>query len=38
MTEYPGARHAFLTLPGTEPQAAAARTEIVEFLRTALAE
>ncbi|MFI1913304.1 alpha/beta hydrolase [Nocardia sp. NPDC020380] len=37
LTEYPGARHAFLTLPGVEPQAEAARTEIREFLRAALA-
>ncbi|MGW7275790.1 alpha/beta hydrolase [Streptomyces sp. NPDC054864] len=37
LTEYPGSRHAFLTLPGVDPQAGAARTEIVEFLRTALA-
>ncbi|MEW1690056.1 alpha/beta hydrolase [Streptomyces sp. NPDC091265] len=36
LTEYPGARHAFLTLPGIEPQAEAAREEIVEFLRVAL--
>ncbi|MGW2156835.1 alpha/beta hydrolase [Nonomuraea sp. NPDC001699] len=37
VTEYPGARHAFLTLPGIEPQAGDARTEIFEFLRAALA-
>ncbi|MFE3262579.1 alpha/beta hydrolase [Nocardia sp. NPDC059229] len=37
LTEYPGARHAFLTLPGMEPQAEAARAEILEFLRAALA-
>ncbi|MGW7087217.1 alpha/beta hydrolase [Streptomyces sp. NPDC054871] len=37
LTEYPGARHAFLSLPGVERQAGAARTEILEFLRTALA-
>ncbi|MET8684754.1 alpha/beta hydrolase [Streptomyces sp. NPDC004732] len=36
LTEYPGARHAFLTLPGVEPQAEAARAEILAFLRTAL--
>ncbi|MGW4808460.1 alpha/beta hydrolase [Kitasatospora sp. NPDC004272] len=36
LSEYPGARHAFLTLPGVEPQAEAARTEILEFLRAAL--
>ncbi|WP_438489490.1 alpha/beta hydrolase [Streptomyces sp. S186] len=35
-TEYPGARHAFLTLPGVEPQAATARAEVHEFLRAAL--
>ncbi|NUP26075.1 MAG: alpha/beta hydrolase [Nocardia sp.] len=38
MTEYPGAPHAFLTLPGAVPQAEAARTEIRGFLRAALAE
>ncbi|WP_235748421.1 alpha/beta hydrolase fold domain-containing protein [Nocardia coffeae] len=37
LTEYPGARHAFLTLPGVEPQAEVARSEILEFLRAALA-
>ncbi|WP_405166897.1 alpha/beta hydrolase [Nocardia sp. NBC_01499] len=37
LTEYPGARHAFLTLPGVEPQAEIARAEILEFLRAALA-
>ncbi|KIF73803.1 alpha/beta hydrolase [Streptomyces sp. 150FB] len=37
LSEYPGARHAFLTLPGVEPQAEAARAEILAFLRTALA-
>ncbi|MGA4844230.1 alpha/beta hydrolase [Streptomyces sp. G45] len=36
LTEYPGARHAFLTLPGVERQAEAARTEILGFLRAAL--
>ncbi|MEU6991040.1 alpha/beta hydrolase [Streptomyces sp. NPDC046465] len=36
LTEYPGARHAFLTLPGVEPQAEAARAEILGFLRAAL--
>lgn len=35
--EYPGARHAFLTLPGVEPQAETARAEILAFLRAALA-
>ncbi|QKW18394.1 alpha/beta hydrolase fold domain-containing protein [Kitasatospora sp. NA04385] len=38
LTEYPGARHGFLALPGVEPQAAAARAEILAFLRTALAQ
>ncbi|MCX5140683.1 MULTISPECIES: alpha/beta hydrolase [unclassified Streptomyces] len=37
LTEYSGARHAFLTLPGVEPQAEAARAEILGFLRAALA-
>ncbi|MGI5340932.1 alpha/beta hydrolase [Streptomyces sp. CA-181903] len=37
LTEYPGAQHAFLTLPGMEPQAEAARAEILAFLRAALA-
>jgi acetyl esterase len=37
LSEYPGARHAFLTLPGVEPQAEAARAEILAFLRAALA-
>ncbi|SFW78734.1 alpha/beta hydrolase [Amycolatopsis australiensis] len=37
LTEYPEARHAFLAMPGVEPQAEAARTEIREFLRAALA-
>ncbi|WP_369394673.1 alpha/beta hydrolase [Streptomyces sp. CG1] len=37
LTEYPGARHAFLTLPGLEPQAEAAQAEILAFLRAALA-
>ncbi|MGW2402960.1 alpha/beta hydrolase [Streptomyces sp. NPDC001739] len=36
ITEYPGAKHAFLTLPGVEPQAKAAQAEILQFLRTAL--
>ncbi|MFJ6378498.1 alpha/beta hydrolase [Kitasatospora sp. NPDC092039] len=36
LTEYPGAPHAFLSLPGLVPQAAAARTEIIGFLRSAL--
>ncbi|MFI9159446.1 alpha/beta hydrolase [Kitasatospora aureofaciens] len=38
LSEYRGARHAFLSLPGVEPQALAARAEILRFLRTALAE
>ncbi|MEU7648134.1 alpha/beta hydrolase [Streptomyces huasconensis] len=38
LSEYPGAKHAFLTLPGMEPQAQAAQAEILEFLRTALVE
>ncbi|MHB9753198.1 alpha/beta hydrolase [Streptomyces sp. BYX5S] len=38
LTEYPGAKHAFLTLPGVEPQAESAQTEILAFLREALAE
>lgn len=38
LSEYPGARHAFLTLPGLEPQAVAARAEILQFLGTALGE
>ncbi|MFR9788813.1 alpha/beta hydrolase [Streptomyces sp. MB22_4] len=37
LTEHPGARHGFLSLPGLERQAAAARTEILEFLRAAFA-
>ncbi|MFI9596080.1 alpha/beta hydrolase [Nonomuraea sp. NPDC052265] len=36
LTEYPGARHAFLTLPGVESQAVDAQAEIFEFLRAAL--
>jgi acetyl esterase len=36
LTEYPGARHAFLTLPGVDPQARVAQAEIFEFLRSAL--
>ncbi|MFJ2770886.1 alpha/beta hydrolase [Streptomyces sp. NPDC087300] len=38
LTEYPGAKHAFLTLPALEPQAEAAQAEIVSFLRAALTE
>ena len=37
LTEYPGAQHAFLTLPGVAPQAQAARAEIAGFLRATLA-
>ncbi|WP_218006980.1 alpha/beta hydrolase fold domain-containing protein [Microtetraspora fusca] len=36
LTEYPEAPHAFLTLPGVAPQAEAARTEILDFLRASL--
>ncbi|MFJ8444184.1 alpha/beta hydrolase [Kitasatospora griseola] len=38
LSEYPGAGHAFLTLPGLESQAETARTEILAFLRDALAD
>ncbi|WP_328618155.1 alpha/beta hydrolase [Amycolatopsis sp. NBC_00355] len=37
LTEYPGAGHAFLSMPGVAPQAEAARAEILEFLRTSFA-
>ncbi|MGW2649698.1 alpha/beta hydrolase [Streptomyces sp. NPDC001393] len=37
LSEYPGAKHAFLTLPGVEPQAEAAQAEILQFLSAALA-
>ena len=37
LSEYPGAQHAFLAIPGVEPQAEAARAEIFQFLRAALA-
>ncbi|GLW09254.1 alpha/beta hydrolase [Microtetraspora sp. NBRC 13810] len=37
LTEHPGATHAFLSMPGVVPQAKAARAEIAEFLRVALA-
>ncbi len=37
LSEYPGAKHAFLTLPGVEPQAEAAQAEILAFLRATLA-
>ncbi|MBN6055768.1 alpha/beta hydrolase [Nonomuraea sp. RK-328] len=36
LTEYPGATHAFLSMPGVVPQAKPARAEIAEFLRRAL--
>ncbi|MER6046414.1 alpha/beta hydrolase [Streptomyces sp. NPDC001793] len=36
LSEYPGAKHAFLTLPGVEPQAEAAQAEILTFLRATL--
>lgn len=36
LSEYPEAQHAFLTLPGVEPQAEAAQAEILMFLRAAL--
>ncbi|GAA2689180.1 alpha/beta hydrolase [Nonomuraea recticatena] len=36
LSEYPGAAHAFLSTPGVAPQAGAARTEILEFLRVTL--
>jgi acetyl esterase len=38
LCEYPGAKHAFLTLPGVEAQAEAAQAEILGFLRAALAQ
>jgi acetyl esterase len=38
LTEYPGATHAFLSMPGVVPQAKAARTEILEFLQGLLAD
>ncbi|MFF4606445.1 alpha/beta hydrolase [Streptomyces sp. NPDC001339] len=37
LTEYPGAGHAFLSMPGVAQQAEAARAEILEFLRVSLA-
>ncbi|WP_424534092.1 alpha/beta hydrolase [Sphaerisporangium viridialbum] len=37
LTEYRGATHAFLSMPGVVRQAKAARAEIAEFLRGALA-
>ncbi|WP_433677684.1 alpha/beta hydrolase [Nocardia sp. CA-119907] len=36
LAEYPGAPHAFLSMPGVVPQAEAARAEISEFLRARL--
>ncbi|MGN9846872.1 alpha/beta hydrolase [Nonomuraea sp. H19] len=36
LTEYPGAGHAFLSMPGVAQQAEAARAEILEFLRASL--
>ncbi|MFD8594433.1 alpha/beta hydrolase [Kitasatospora sp. NPDC059646] len=36
LTEYPGAKHAFLSLPGLEPQAGAAQEGILRFLAAAL--
>ncbi|MEV5199666.1 alpha/beta hydrolase [Streptomyces sp. NPDC053720] len=38
LTEYPEAVHAFLSLPGVQPQAEPARAEILEFLRAPLTE
>ncbi len=37
LAEYPGAGHAFLSLPGVVPQAEAARREVLAFLRASLA-
>ncbi|GAA4632062.1 alpha/beta hydrolase [Actinoallomurus vinaceus] len=36
LSEYPGAGHAFLSMPGVAPQSGAARAEILEFLRASL--
>lgn len=36
VAEYPGATHAFLSMPNLVPQATAARTEIIGFLRERL--
>ncbi|MCL2731441.1 MAG: alpha/beta hydrolase [Actinomycetia bacterium] len=36
LSEYEGAGHAFLSMPGLSPHAVPARAEIVEFLRAAL--
>ncbi|MFB8277848.1 alpha/beta hydrolase [Nocardia colli] len=38
LTEYPGAPHAFIALPGLVPQAKVARADIAEFLRAHLTE
>ncbi|MBB6488831.1 alpha/beta hydrolase [Rhizobium lusitanum] len=38
LSEYPGAKHAFLTLPGVELQAKTAQGEILNFLTRALVE
>lgn len=38
ITEYPEAVHAFLTLPGAQPQAEPARAEILDFLQAALSQ
>ncbi|MFG3258720.1 alpha/beta hydrolase [Streptomyces sp. NPDC048172] len=38
LTEYPGAPHGFLSMPGLEEQAHPARTEILDFLRASLAD
>ncbi|MGW2660005.1 alpha/beta hydrolase [Nocardia tengchongensis] len=37
VAEYPGATHAFITMPGLVPQAKPARTKITDFLRERLA-
>ncbi|MEV4052354.1 alpha/beta hydrolase [Amycolatopsis sp. NPDC049688] len=37
LAEYPGAGHAFLSLPGVTPQAEAARADILAFLLTSFA-
>ncbi|MFE6158387.1 alpha/beta hydrolase [Streptomyces sp. NPDC056486] len=36
LSEYPGAGHAFLSVPGMEQQSEPARSEILEFLRASL--
>ncbi|MFF0633526.1 alpha/beta hydrolase [Nocardia sp. NPDC004151] len=38
LSEYPGAPHAFIAMPGLVPQAKAARTDITAFLRTRLSD